>query len=456
MAHKILIFSIGTTPQVITEALYAIWTNEKENFPEQIFAITTLSGKEILKRIFQGPNNKLEKFFEEYNTPKINFDIEKNVFVVTNENDGQQIYDPRLNSEQEILADFIYNVIRTFTDKKDENGNPYYQINTCLAGGRKTMSYLTGVVMNILGNPDDRLTHVLVDPKYENSDFWYPSTESKIIFTSKGPIDCMDCKIALTDIPLLRLKQVIEKTQNIPLNELGFSKSVKLINNELSNQYQNIKYLRIVMHEKSSTIDFVCNSSKTTISLSALAYAVFKLYLHNLEDAPIFSISNQIYESNKTLEQYVAPPSQDKSHYQNKRSIIGLFLNVPIPKSLIFEVLAKYEIYSDKDISKFNGVVASKVIDTINDSLSKSNFAKKYLVQEGNRQAGFRSDNILEMINAYKNIFKRATQEINKQIKESGLPYNQIENFKISAFGSNRKSIHRINIPYKNISFEDN
>ena len=46
MTKDILLSITGMTPQVVTETLYAIYKQEPERFPEEIYIITTKIGAE--------------------------------------------------------------------------------------------------------------------------------------------------------------------------------------------------------------------------------------------------------------------------------------------------------------------------------------------------------------------------------------------------------------------------
>ena len=180
MTRDILLSITGMTPQVVTETLYAIYKQEPDRFPEEIYIITTKRGAEKIRTTLLGDGGMLNRFCSEYGLPQIEFDESRHLKIICDKN-GTLIDDARSKEDQQVIADFIFNEVRKLTQAK-EGGVPYYRIHASLAGGRKTMTYLLGSSMNILGNPEDRLSHVLVSEAFETcSEFFYPTKETHLI-----------------------------------------------------------------------------------------------------------------------------------------------------------------------------------------------------------------------------------------------------------------------------------
>jgi len=47
---ELFIFVAGTTPQIITETIYALSQKKPAIYPHEIFIITTLTGKKVIKK----------------------------------------------------------------------------------------------------------------------------------------------------------------------------------------------------------------------------------------------------------------------------------------------------------------------------------------------------------------------------------------------------------------------
>jgi len=218
--REILIFVIGTTPQIITEALYGL-TQECQPpvFPDEIHIITTANGKEKLEEELL-KKGRLAAFLKEYNLPQIPLSPES-IHVVCDEK-GIPLEDIREVSHNESLGDFISDFIRERT--KD----PGVRLHCSLAGGRKTMSFYLGSALQLFGRPWDKLYHVLVTPEFESHpDFYYKPKKDKIlqIKDTSGKafrkLHTRDGQISLAELPFIRLRE------KIPLNGKGFRELVK-------------------------------------------------------------------------------------------------------------------------------------------------------------------------------------------------------------------------------------
>jgi hypothetical protein len=84
------------------------------------------------------------------------------------------------------------------------------QVHVSLAGGRKTLGFFAGYALSLYGRPQDRLSHVLVDPPFESHPgFFYPTPYSHVIHTQppdSRPLDTREAKVTLADIPFVRLR----------------------------------------------------------------------------------------------------------------------------------------------------------------------------------------------------------------------------------------------------------
>ena len=218
--REVLVFVTGTTPQIITETLYAL-TQECQPpvLPDEIHIITTLNGKRVINEELIG-KDRLLKFLEEYGLPPVSIS-EDSIHVITSE-EGQPLEDIREVSHNEAVGDFIVNLIRE--KAQDEN----VRLHCSLAGGRKTMSFYLGSALQLFGRPWDKLYHVLVSPEFESHpEFYYKPRQNKILVV-KSPdgkvlrkLNTKDSEITLTELPFIRLRD------KIPLNGKGFRELVR-------------------------------------------------------------------------------------------------------------------------------------------------------------------------------------------------------------------------------------
>lgn len=224
--HKhVLLATIGVSPQVVTETLYAIH-QENGLWPDEVFLITTSVGKgNILQLNFE---QHLKRLCSELQRPVPAF-AESHI-LVTPGADGTAVEDARSLADHEALANFIMTTVR------DHTANPGTSLHASLAGGRKTMTFYIGYAMSLFGRQQDTLSHVLVSDGYEgNPGFWFPTRADAHRYTSDkngNSLDASAAEVTLAPIPFIRhrhnLPQVLlQKQSNATVN---FGELVQLIN----------------------------------------------------------------------------------------------------------------------------------------------------------------------------------------------------------------------------------
>ncbi|MCC7201899.1 MAG: TIGR02584 family CRISPR-associated protein [Nitrospirae bacterium] len=198
----ILIFVAGTTPQIITETIYALSQKKPPVYADEVIIITTSAGR---RRIENALIKKgiLKRLVREYDLPDIR--LTETSFIIVRDEAGKEIDDIRGEEENEIMGDLITSLIQKLTG---DNGT---RLHCSIAGGRKTMSFYLGAALQLFGRPWDKLYHVLVNPQFEtNPEFFYKPKRNRMIEcrqpdgTTKQ-INTKDAEIYLTDLPFIRL-----------------------------------------------------------------------------------------------------------------------------------------------------------------------------------------------------------------------------------------------------------
>ena len=199
----VLISVVGLSPQVITETLYYYWCLASPPVPiTEVFALTTLRGKQALEDTLLGDNGKLKALCNDYNLPPIHFDL-ANIHLLKGA-DGQPLEDISSVIDNEALADQIFACVRGLATVTD------ICLHFSLAGGRKTMGLYIGLAMQFYGRPGDTLSHVLVNPALENREFFYPPPNGAAVVLSDGrTIPADEIRLELAEIPLLLLGEKI-------------------------------------------------------------------------------------------------------------------------------------------------------------------------------------------------------------------------------------------------------
>lgn len=85
--------------------------------------------------------------------------------------DGSELDDIVDEAGNHAAADQITRLLRELTR------DPGNRLHVSLAGGRKTMGFYIGYALSLYARPQDRLSHVLVNPPFESHpEFFYPPT----------------------------------------------------------------------------------------------------------------------------------------------------------------------------------------------------------------------------------------------------------------------------------------
>ena len=172
--RTILVAGMGTSPAVLTNAVWALAHVETPVVPDEVVVLITKNGKELLKReMFE--NGVWNDMLSEMRREKI--DIEgKLVFGETSirvipDARGNELDDLRTGEDNLRAADFMLAQLRQYTE---DSGT---ELHVSIAGGRKTMSALLFSCMTLLGREDDKVYHVLLPPEFEGGTvpiFYFP------------------------------------------------------------------------------------------------------------------------------------------------------------------------------------------------------------------------------------------------------------------------------------------
>jgi CRISPR-associated protein, NE0113 family len=240
--RRVLVAVTGMSPQILTETVYALYTQQNW-LPDEIFVLTTQTGYNNIVRNLLGEDGFFTRLCKDYNLPEIQFG-ERNIHVI-HDADGEKLSDIRTPEENNLAADMIVNFIRQqCADDKTE-------LHVSIAGGRKSMGFYIGYALSLFGRPQDKLSHVLVTEGFENNPlFFYPTHYDNYI--SKKPYDpnctetinTREAKVMQAEIPFVRMSYGLP---NLAQNNVSYSEAVQLLQN-------NLKADRIILNIKDCTI----------------------------------------------------------------------------------------------------------------------------------------------------------------------------------------------------------
>lgn len=243
MGKNILFLVTGMTPQIITETVWALACDPKRAdkwIPDEVHVMSTEHGlNQIRARLINEGN--FQALVEEYDLPAIRFD-ESCLHSINNEQ-NEALTDLKTPEDNQLAGDAICAKVREFTELKDVS------LHVSIAGGRKTMGFYAGYALSLYGRKQDRMSHVLVEDKYEQAvNFFYPSSDPTVFSLDRdrkaiGP--SRDAKIWLADIPFVRLRNSLPDAGLI--KSATFSEVVNTLN--LLNQP-----IQVVLNKKQQTV----------------------------------------------------------------------------------------------------------------------------------------------------------------------------------------------------------
>jgi CRISPR-associated protein (TIGR02584 family) len=254
---EVLIFVAGTTPQIITETIYALIHQDPPVFPDEIYIITTTHGKRLIKENLID-SGRFKEFCKEFNVPENILD-EDSIVIVKGHN-GNPLDDIKEADDNKSLGDFITSFVR------DRAGDDRTRLHCSLAGGRKTMSFYMGSALQLFGRPWDKLYHVLVTPEFEsNPDFYYKPKKDRMLKKNGKELHTRDAQIFLAELPFIRIKD------KIPLNGKSFKELVEEGQREIDTALTQ-PFLKINLRERTV---YIGDSPVDMVPLQLMIYTTY-------------------------------------------------------------------------------------------------------------------------------------------------------------------------------------
>ncbi len=228
-ARRILLVVAGLTPQVVTETLYALTRGatscgEIPYNPTELWIATTSAGRrEVERSLMDLGDNQVGRLCEAYDLPVPVFG-DSHLLSLTDER-GNPLEDAHDDAAFLALGDVLTSRLAEWTEDPDS------AIHLSLAGGRKTMGYLAGHALSLLGRPQDRLSHVLVDSPFERiAEFFYPPPSPRMAVARfddgrEELVDLSQAEVKLAYVPFLRMREILppvllDQAKILPFSEI--------------------------------------------------------------------------------------------------------------------------------------------------------------------------------------------------------------------------------------------
>lgn len=177
----VLIATMGSSPAVLTETVWALAHAKKPVIPDEIVVLSAKNSVDKMKRdLLEGREPIWGRLLSALKKDKISIGG-KLVFGsmsihVIPDAQKNELWDLRSSEDNLLAADFMMQEIRKYSESPDT------EIIASIAGGRKTMSALLLSCMTLLGREEDKVVHVLLPEELEGG------TEPPFYFPQKGVV----------------------------------------------------------------------------------------------------------------------------------------------------------------------------------------------------------------------------------------------------------------------------
>ena len=188
-----LVCSVGLSPQVVTEAVFAVARDKPTERPTELVLLTTPEGATLAKETLLDPmNGALARLAGEQDWTWL---PEVSVRIVVPETEGEL-------AGQAAISDVALGLLRELCDDAEA------MVHVVLTGGRKTAAAATALAMALVARQQDRMSHVLVDERFVgNPAFFFPPQRRTMILGSDGALhDASAAEIVLLEVPFPRLR----------------------------------------------------------------------------------------------------------------------------------------------------------------------------------------------------------------------------------------------------------
>ncbi|HAE86420.1 TPA: TIGR02584 family CRISPR-associated protein [Candidatus Marinimicrobia bacterium] len=290
MRNEVFIAVVGTSPQVITEALYYFYS---EAYPDhhrkfdRIILITTEEGQKRLKENLW-ENHKIEELEKALKLELGTIPLRKLDILCFKDEEGNPIQDLRTTENNINSLAQLFDVVMHWTS------DPNTRVTAQLSGGRKTMSAFIALAFQLYAREHDEMFHILVpDDKMYQKDWFFPSNPNN-----------PDEKLEVSFIPVIKVgryltnkitldpfklvKELQEKLIQIaPLHELVIEgNSFSSGSEKVTLEPRDAAFLRFLIMRRieSGCLDDCPGCEKCGITPFDLSMEYFKGKIHDIYD----------------------------------------------------------------------------------------------------------------------------------------------------------------------------
>lgn len=212
--RTILLATVGTSPAVLTETIWALAHPKKKSaqvVPDEIVVLTTLRGKQEIETMLLGPGGGWERMVAALRREKVPVEGKLSfgeASIRLLDHGKAYLDDIRTAEENESVANLLLDEVTKVTETADT------RLFASIAGGRKTMGALLLSCMCLRGREQDRVLHILVNEPFESRldpPFLFPDPKARHSFfdprTKKTTVHRgSDARLDLIDLPFVKMR----------------------------------------------------------------------------------------------------------------------------------------------------------------------------------------------------------------------------------------------------------
>lgn len=280
----VLVAVTGLSPAVLTETVWALARENPPVIPDTVIVVTTATGKNEITRQLFGADDIWGQLRATLLGPRhaederLSFDDTPDRVKVVHIRDGARrkpLDQLTTLAHNKAFADYLVDELWVHT-------KPGTRVVASLAGGFKTMSALLLSAMQLLANPGDRVTHVLVDGGFDATKpgFFFPEQTVQELagkFPPFAPLFAAKAAPLLTliDVPVIPLRRWFEDALAVkpPSYDVLLTASIRALEEAIGDIALTVGPVAIPRAEKKHHI--VLNGQRCELSLDRFAYIRF-------------------------------------------------------------------------------------------------------------------------------------------------------------------------------------
>lgn len=242
--NRALFLLVGLTPQVISETVFALTRPGATQFmPTTIRIFTTGAGEEAIHtHLLEWHPDPWRALIRDYSLETLP-QLDRACITLLEDGAGNALED--IHDRDALLAAGTL-VLEALREVIASPEGPSTAIHLSIAGGRKSMGTLAAQAMSLVGRDQDRLSHVLISPPFEDApEFFFPPRRAQYMHVRVPPSrpgdtatwtleDASKARVELADIPFLRVGALLPAKVRSRMGSASFTKLVSQAQDALS------------------------------------------------------------------------------------------------------------------------------------------------------------------------------------------------------------------------------